>query len=406
MKRLLFTLFLSLFALVICAQIESTGLSGLYEDVLHGCALEEDTLFTYGEKGVYSYDLKKRDKWEMFCETDNTVHQFYKNKNIVIIAFLNSDGTSWTNKLHISEDYGNSFREITTPGFADFIVYNEKIYLSSTERKLYSTLGAVYVSEDLGQNWERMSWMIDDYETNTLRGRPTICKNPYDDIFYVYGPISGIDGIFSYFNISYDGLKSFEHHVRYREILAPSEDVDAQGEYTHLGMMAFTPKDKNTILITTSRGLDKTSDGGITWRTSLDVCDQENGVTKSVLFDALNPEVAYTPLYNKNKGGWAIYYTKDMGDTWDVLLPLNPEEGNELNDYFLIYLFCSSGNYLYFTDIKDVYRIDVSSIQTGISSVSAEGNSGDGFIYDLQGRRLNAEPSHGIYIKDGKKVAR
>ena len=27
-------------------------------------------------------------------------------------------------------------------------------------------------------------------------------------------------------------------------------------------------------------------------------------------------------------------------------------------------------------------------------------------IYDLQGRRLSAEPSHGIYIKDGKKVAR
>lgn len=27
-------------------------------------------------------------------------------------------------------------------------------------------------------------------------------------------------------------------------------------------------------------------------------------------------------------------------------------------------------------------------------------------LYDLQGRRLSAEPSHGIYIKDGKKIAR
>ena len=27
-------------------------------------------------------------------------------------------------------------------------------------------------------------------------------------------------------------------------------------------------------------------------------------------------------------------------------------------------------------------------------------------LYDLQGRKLSAEPSHGIYIKDGKKIAR
>ncbi|MBP1540498.1 MAG: hypothetical protein ILA29_09125 [Prevotella sp.] len=30
----------------------------------------------------------------------------------------------------------------------------------------------------------------------------------------------------------------------------------------------------------------------------------------------------------------------------------------------------------------------------------------DGAIYDLQGRRLNAEPERGLYIKDGKKIAR
>ena len=34
-------------------------------------------------------------------------------------------------------------------------------------------------------------------------------------------------------------------------------------------------------------------------------------------------------------------------------------------------------------------------------------NSGkDGSIYDLQGRRLNAEPERGLYIKNGKKIAR
>jgi len=43
----------------------------------------------------------------------------------------------------------------------------------------------------------------------------------------------------------------------------------------------------------------------------------------------------------------------------------------------------------------------------GIEEIKANNNSkSDKSVYDLQGRRLSAEPAHGIYIKDGKKVAR
>ena len=63
-------------------------------------------------------------------------------------------------------------------------------------------------------------------------------------------------------------------------------------------------------------------------------------------------------------------------------------------------------NKLFICCDDDVFYLDTTDIQTGISSVSSEGNIGDGFIYDLQGRRLSAEPAHGIYIKDGKKIAR
>ena len=43
----------------------------------------------------------------------------------------------------------------------------------------------------------------------------------------------------------------------------------------------------------------------------------------------------------------------------------------------------------------------------GIGSIEAEaGQPSRQGIYDLQGRRLNHEPAHGIYIHNGRKVVR
>ena len=48
---------------------------------------------------------------------------------------------------------------------------------------------------------------------------------------------------------------------------------------------------------------------------------------------------------------------------------------------------------------------DEGNVVLGVEEVKADVNK-DNSVYDLQGRRLSAEPSHGIYIKDGKKIAR
>ena len=121
-----------------------------------------------------------------------------------------------------------------------------------------------------------------------------------------------------------------------------------------------------------------------------------------MVFDQVNPNVAYVSIPNEN-GNMTFYYSRTAGDTWEEIgSPIK----EYVNDFTNIRWCCVYGEYLYFSDWKDIYRIDVSNIQTGISSVSAGDNSGDGFIYDLQGRRLSAEPAHGIYIKDGKKIAR
>ncbi len=48
---------------------------------------------------------------------------------------------------------------------------------------------------------------------------------------------------------------------------------------------------------------------------------------------------------------------------------------------------------------------DDGNVVLGVEEVRTDVNK-DKSVYDLQGRKLSAEPSHGIYIKDGKKIAR
>ena len=45
------------------------------------------------------------------------------------------------------------------------------------------------------------------------------------------------------------------------------------------------------------------------------------------------------------------------------------------------------------------------NLVSGIEGVKTDVDK-DKSVYDLQGRRLNAEPERGLYIKDGKKIAR
>ena len=49
------------------------------------------------------------------------------------------------------------------------------------------------------------------------------------------------------------------------------------------------------------------------------------------------------------------------------------------------------------------YQVEILDEIGIISHTTASGHSG---LYDLQGRRLNHEPAHGIYIHNGRKVAR
>ncbi len=100
----------------------------------------------------------------------------------------------------------------------------------------------------------------------------------------------------------------------------------------HIGMIAIDPRDSNTVFVASQgplwkaggdRGLYKTTDGGATWRKTLEI-DEDTGVNE-VHLDPTNPDIMYASSYQRRRHTWVlinggpgstIYKSTDGGETW------------------------------------------------------------------------------------------
>jgi len=119
--------------------------------------------------------------------------------------------------------------------------------------------------------------------------------------------------------------------------------TDAGGTFTHLGLddshdipaLAVDPRDPDVCYVAAlghlwgpndQRGVYKTTDGGATWQTVLQI-DQDTGAC-DVILDPGNPDVVYAAMYMRRRtphsfrsGGpeGGIYRSLDGGTSWDKL---------------------------------------------------------------------------------------
>ncbi len=107
-------------------------------------------------------------------------------------------------------------------------------------------------------------------------------------------------------------------------------------ESRHIGMIAIDPRNTNNVFAAAEgslwgpggdRGLFKTTDGGKTWRKTLNI--SENTGVNNVILDPRNPDVMYATTEQRRRHVWtkigggpesAVYKSYDAGETWEKIM--------------------------------------------------------------------------------------
>ena len=358
------------------AQLTSLG---IIEDSLlaaehYKMLFSDNSLYAASSRGLYQYELDgSSTEWKKLAFTDSTILDFeVRGDTIVALSKY---------QLAISTDGGNTANIIPIdsidPTWQMVYFFNtlRSLVLHPSDAKrihVSQASGGLSYTEDGGLTWT----MINKMSTPYLR------YNPLDER-YLIGYGTGL--IF----ISRDG--GFEW-----------ERKGIGGKLVH--DIAFHPTNKWRI-VACGELYAMSDDGGYEWRmigTQSPLPD--SGIIPAaylydVVYDSRNPQI----LYGADETGYhdsqiPIMRSTDGGFTWETFYVIETPKPTG------VFNICMKDNLLaiYTWWDNQVYLLDVDAVEDSVSPVENERK--DAPYYDLQGRKV-ANPTRGIYIKDGKKIA-
>ena len=401
------TLALLLTALSAQAQVEIP----LNKGYNHDMKVYDDTLFVASENGVFALSLKEGGQaWKQYAFDGMDITTFVKSGQKMIAVqriFTDSEnGRIESQKLLASYDYGRSFADITRyspengycTGLGNIINIHQlpdnpnhilAVYPSNQFFGTFGTTGIVEESFEFGQEW-----ILKDIPFPATGKLSYKSKAPYSIL--VYGLIPNVDCICPYvFECSNDFHTMTELPI---DILDEAYGIEFRD-------IAYNPSDNERLLAATRKGIAMSTDNGITWKHVV----EEKGHAYSfigfvnVLYDTNNPSTVYAfcNCYDPDNHNcyMELYASTDAGGSWYKAYVSN---GHQWETTKVV----RNGNNFYFLTMKDeVFSIDISTLPTSISSVKQEAPAQSDAILDLQGRRLDGQPTtKGIVIRDGRKV--
>ena len=440
MKRVIISLFLACLCSGVSAQLISTGLLDVMKEYgsvnrwtgVNSICAYDDTLYASTFYGLFYYDLKNEKSWKHYGSFTYFTEEFVKDgDNIVAIvkpSYKNPSDDVFDKSAQAvlySNDKGETYsvKEVEFYTHVPFRINSlsqnpnnrKQLYLVKDVDGEFLTKG-LYKSHDFGKTWEEC--LIEDEhsgESAHMKCCGRVFVNPYDasNCFLVgtMGTVRYEDKYIGRYLFTEDGFATVDS--------LQFIDDEAMNRLMIPFSIAFG-KD-NTMLMASKRGLLKSVDSGRTWEFKLKLTYRIHpNMFLDIIYDSNKPDIVYSvDVYGYPYGDDGRYYDPHVyisyngGEDWSEYLTIdgfyhsiNQQYLGFFDGYFPHKVLFHYDNKLFICCDDDVFYLDTTDIQTGISSVSTEDCIGDGFIYDLQGRRLSAEPAHGIYIKDGKKIAR
>lgn len=119
----------------------------------------------------------------------------------------------------------------------------------------------------------------------------------------------------------------------------------------------------------------------------------------NITYDSRNPEVIYgadLTAEHETTPKVRILRSTDGGFSWDTFYAFESQDGCTVQS------ICIDGGQLAIcVSTAGIYLLDVDAVETSIAGI--KNNKASSSCYDLMGRPI-ANPTRGIYIKDGRKV--
>lgn len=342
-------------------------------------SFEDDYLYVATPKGLYRSLYKSQSEWEKLPLTDELVLDFeVRGDTLVILTrsqlLYSLDGGETAESESIADIIGED---------SDWNLEGMAVHPHDANHIFVATNGAgLWQTNDGGTEWVQVT--KDDGKKVSLT---RLLYNPHD--------ANQLIGIYNNSIMDYGSL-IFSHN-------GGSQWKPGRGEYTDSNIsqvcnVAFHPTIRSKAAACGVSVYALTDDGGASWtgvfnpkwwQTIVHITD--------VIYDPRNPEILYGADFSVAKEGiTSVLRSTDGGYTWEEFY-----YENIASDGYVLSMDMRDNILALYTYGNGIQLLDVDAIDASVSPIVNDED--ESAYYDIQGRKVT-HPTHGIYIKDGRKV--
>jgi len=250
-----------------------------------------------------------------------------------------NNGTGWTN-YYDSAEFGTE--SISAIASANGIFCASTWHYEETTTGRFPVGSGIKISTNYGKSWTKIDQMVDNYNdslitygSNSIKALPvtTTVQNFIRDIAVVNNTIwvaSNSAGI----------RKSSDFGATWQRVILPPDNLDSikptdqltfqlrpkagsTGNLNHIGF-SILAVDKDTLYVGTAGGINKTTDGGISW-TKFSHTNQNSSISGNHILKIRQNQFdksiwAATWKAEDQTEYWGVSNTYDGGKTWKVTL--------------------------------------------------------------------------------------